>query len=412
MESRWHGLESDQRRLAEQAHALVDDVVTPYVEASREAEWNAPPSRRVPWELLRAVDEAGLRTLGLPTLAGGQGAVPVLSHVVVAEELARGESSLIDILLQGWKVGTIVAAHGVPTVAERHLSRFASDPTFLFSHCSTEPHGSSDRWLGRDVPDAAMATVAEERHGNWVIDGRKQFITNGSDASLYVVYATTTAGVPPSRGTSSFIVTPDAPGFRVGAVHETVGGRLFNNAELILAGCTVPGDHLLVRDTAAGTSGRVFPGSKVIIAAQAVGVAQAAFEAAAGFARHRVQGGGPILRHQAVATRLADMAIRVESARAMVHHAARAVDSGAPHRRSLTFMAKVLATETAFEVARQGVEIHGGLGVMREAGVERLLRDATLFLHLDGTNDIHRFRVVKELFGAEAGTYTQDHDGR
>ena len=172
MESRWDGLESDQRRLAEQAHALVDGVVTPYVEASREAEWNAPPSRRVPWELLRAVDEAGLRTLGLPTLAGGQGAVSVLAHVVVAEELARGESSLIDILLQGWKVGTIVAAHGEPTVAERHLSRFAADPMFLFSHCSTEPHGSSDRWLGRDVPDAAMSTVAEERHGNWVIDGQ------------------------------------------------------------------------------------------------------------------------------------------------------------------------------------------------------------------------------------------------
>jgi alkylation response protein AidB-like acyl-CoA dehydrogenase len=407
MESRWHELEPDHVDLARLAHRVVSEEVVPHVQTTRPDEWNAPPERRVPWRLLEELDRAGLRTLGLPPMAGGSGPMPLLAHVVVAEELARGEASLVDILLQGWKVGSIIAAHAAPSVAERYLTSFAADPAVLFSHCSTEPQGSSDRWLGRDVPAAAMTTTATQRGDQWVIDGRKQFITNGPDASLYVVYATTIPGVPPSQGTSSFIVTPDMPGFGVGEVHEKLGGRLFNNAELLFDGCTVPADHLLVRDTAAGTSGRTFPGSKVIIAAQAVGVAQSAFEAAAGFARERVQGGAPIIRHQAIATRLADMAIRLESARALVRHAARAVEAGAPHRRSLTFMAKVAAAEMAFDVARQAVEIHGGLGVMREAGVERLLRDATLFLHLDGTNDIHRFRIVQELFGEAAGTYTQ-----
>lgn len=241
-----------------------------------------------------------------------------------------------------------------------------------------------------------------------MLNGRKQFVTNGPDASLYVVYATTRPGEPPSRGTSSFIVTPDTPGFRVGEIHEKMGGRLFNNAELILVDAAVAADHLLIRDSAAGTSGRTFPGSKVVIAAQAVGLAQAALEASFAFAGKRVQGGVPIVRHQAIATRLADMATAVESTRAFVRHAARSIDARAPHRRALSFMAKVRAAETAFEVARQAVEIHGGLGVMRHAGVERLLRDAALFFHLDGTNDIHRFRIVKELVGEGAGSYTAD----
>lgn len=408
MQTRWSDLDQEQVQLAQNASEVVDSVVAPHVASSRDEEWAAPPSERVPWAVLEALDRVGLRTLGLPRSAGGTGPVPVLSQVVVAEELARGEPSLIDILLQGWKVGTLLAAHAQEQVAERYLSRFAGDPTFLFSHCSTEPHGSSDRWLGRDVPEAAMRTTAEQHGDGWRLNGRKQFITNGPDASLYVVYATTRPGEPPSRGTSSFLVTPDTPGFRVGDIHEKMGGRLFNNAELIFEDSTVAADHLLIRDLAAGSSGGVFPGSKVIIAAQALGLAQGALEAAFRFAGERVQGGAPIVRHQAIAIRLADMATLVESTRAFVRHVARSIDARAPHRRALTFMAKVRAAETAFEVARQTVEIHGGLGVMRHAGVERLLRDATLFFHLDGTNDIHRFRIMKELFGEAAGDYTAD----
>lgn len=408
METRWIDLDRPQLRWAEAAREVVESVVVPHVISSRDEEWAAPPSERVPWSVLEALDQAGLRTLGLSHSGGGTGPVPVLTHVVVAEELARGETSLVDILLQGWKVGTLLAAHAREEVTDHYLGRFALDPAFLFSHCSTEPHGSSDRWLGRDVPEAAMRTTARPVADGWILNGRKQFITNGPDASLYVVYATTRPGEPPSRGTSSFLVTRDTPGFSVGEVHEKVGGRLFNNAELIFEDSIVAPDHLLILDAAAGSSGRAFPGSKAIIAAQAVGLAQAALEAAFRFAGERVQGGAPILRHQAIATRLADMATLVESTRAFVRHAARCIDARSPHRRALTFMAKVKAAETAFQVARQAVEIHGGLGVMRSAGVERLLRDATLFFHLDGTNDIHRFRIVQELFGEAAGSYAAD----
>ena len=290
METRWFDLDHERLELAGAAHRFVEQTVRPYVVAHRDDEWSAEPEERVPWELLDALDATGLRTLGLPPEAGGRGPVDALSYVVVAEELARGESSLIDLILQSWKVGSIVAAHADEEVRRHWLNRFASEPRFLLSHCSSEPHGSSDRWLNLDVPEAAMRTTAVWDGGEWLLNGRKQFITNGPDSSLYVVYATTTPGVEPSRGTSSFLVPRDTPGFAIGETYEKMGGRLFNNAELIFEDCRLPANHLLILDEAAGTSGRAFPASKAIIGAQAVGLAQAAYEAAVDFTTTRVQG--------------------------------------------------------------------------------------------------------------------------
>lgn len=398
MESRWHGLAADDLAWARRAKAFVDTHVVPATRAARDDEWAAPWQARVPWDLIEEADRHGLRTLGLFATAPDPPPPSSLGLAAVAEELARGESALIDILLQGWKVGTIVERLAADHLRDHWLGRFLAEPRLVFSHCSTEPHGSSDRWLGWDHPDAAMRTTAELRDGQWVLDGRKQYITNGPDSGLYVVYATTTPGVRPSAGTSSFLVPRDTPGFSIGDVHEKLGGRRFNNAELIFEDCRLPADHLLVADTALGTSSRLFPASKAVIAAQAVGVAQAAYEAALAYVQQRVQGGRPIVGHQAVALRMADMLIRIETTRSLVHRAARAVDEEAPDRRRLRDIAKVAAAETAFTVAREAVELHGGLGVMREGGVERHLRDATLFLHLDGTNDIHRLRVVESLF--------------
>lgn len=405
MQDRWRDLDATDQSLGERTKRFVDAEVVPYLAAHRDSEFAADPADRVPWPLLDGADEAGLRLLPLPETLGGSGTTSVLSFTVVTEELARGESALVDILLQGWKIGTMIHKAAVPDVANDALRRFAADPRFLFSHCSTEPQGSSDRWLGYDAVESAMTTRAVPTDDGWRIDGRKQYITNGPDSSMYVVYATTTPGLQPSQGTSSFLVPRGTPGLEIGEVFEKIGGRHFNNAELILDNCRVPKDHLLIADTAMGTSSRLFPGAKVMIAAQAVGIAQAAYERSVEFARTRVQGGKPIMRHQAIAIRLADMAMKIEAARALVRHAARAIDRGDPNRRALMFMAKVLAGETAFEVATKAVEIHGGLGAMREGGVEKLLRDAVLFFHLDGTNDIHRFRAMKELFPGETGDY-------
>ena len=404
-EPRWSGLADDDLTWGRRTRDFVERSVTPYVESHRDEEWTARPADRVPWQLIDEADGLGLRTLTLPRDFGGSEVTSTLTLAVVAEELARGESALVDILLQGWKISAIVNGAAAPSRRQHWLERFANEPRLLCSHCSTEPQGSSDRWLGVDTPEAAMRTRAERSDDGWVLDGGKQFITNGSDAELYIVYATTQPGAPPSQGTSSFLVPRGTPGFTVGRVFEKLGGRLFNNAELAFENCRLPADHLLIEKTAAGSSARFFPHSKVVIAAQAVGVAQAAFERAVQFSQTRVQGGKPIVQHQLVAARLADMATDIEVTRAFVRHAARMVEARAPSRRSLAYMAKLHAGEMVFRVARSAVELHGGLGVMRHAGIDRYLRDATLFLHLDGTNDIHRLKVATELFGQSPATY-------
>ena len=404
-EPRWYGLDDEDARWARRTRDFVDRSVTPYVEAHRDDEWMAEPSQRVPWELIEEADELGLRTLTLPEDYRGHGVGSTLTLAVVAEELARGESALVDILLQGWKICALVDAFATPDVRGHWLRRFADEPRLLCSHCSTEPQGSSDRWLGVDEPASAMSTRAQRDGDEWVINGGKQFISNGTDSELYIVYATTRPGGRPSEATSSFLIPRGTPGFTVGDAFEKLGGRLFNNAELAFDDCRVPADHALIEDSASGSSSRVFPHSKVVIAAQAVGLAQAAFERAAAFAQTRVQGGKPIVQHQAVATRLADMATDIDVTRAFVRHAARMVEARAPHRRSLAYMAKLHAAEMVFRVARNAVELHGGLGVMRHAGIDRYLRDATLFLHLDGTNDIHRLKVASELFAQSPATY-------
>ena len=411
LEPRWFGLVNGDLDWARRTRDFVDRSVTPYVEAHRDDEWLAPPDQRVPWELIDEADDIGVRTLTLPRELGGSGVTSTLTLAVVAEELARGESALVDILLQGWKISALVDAFADAEVRDHWLRRFADEPRLLCSHCSTEPQGSSDRWLGVDVPDSAMSTRAARVGDEWVINGGKQFISNGTDSELYIVYATTRPGGRPSEATSSFLIPRGAPGFTVGDAFEKLGGRLFNNALLTFENCRVPANHLLIEDTASGSSSRVFPHSKVVIAAQAVGVAQAAFERAAAFAQERVQGGKPIVEHQAVATRLADMATDIDVTRAFVRHAARMVEMKAPNRRSLAFMAKLHAAEMVFRVARNAVELHGGLGVMRHAGIDRYLRDATLFLHLDGTNDIHRLKVATELFGISPATYAAGTGG-
>ncbi|MGF1668141.1 MAG: acyl-CoA dehydrogenase family protein [Acidimicrobiia bacterium] len=249
MEHRWLDLDDADRTWAARTKEFVDEVATPYLLAHQDDEWAADPAARVPWEVLEAADTAGVRRMALPSALGGDDVSSVLTYAVVAEELARGESALVDILLQGWKIASMLRKAGDPGVVDPLLTRFAAEPGFLFSHCSTEPQGSSDRWLGYDAVESAMSTTAVHDGGEWVLAGRKQYITNGPDSSLYVMYATTTPGVAPSQGTSSFVVPRDTPGFSVGEVFEKIGGRLFNNAELILDGCRLPDSHLLIRDT-------------------------------------------------------------------------------------------------------------------------------------------------------------------
>jgi len=238
-----------------------------------------------------------------------------------------------------------------------------------------------------------------------VINGRKQFISNGYDAKLYVVYATTKPGAGMTKGTSSFLVPRDTPGLVVQRCNETMGGRFMNNGEIVFEDMAVPKDHLLVQDTALTKAGVYFRPGKIIQAAKNLGVGMAAFEKASDYVQNYVQGGRILIKHQAVACRLAEMATKLAAVRAMLREASAAVDAKAPDAEALCNMAKLFASEEVFKVCQHAMELHGGNGVMLDFGVEKLLRDSAVFLHMDGTTDISKFKIVKALFPDTSGVY-------
>jgi alkylation response protein AidB-like acyl-CoA dehydrogenase len=250
-----------------------------------------------------------------------------------------------------------------------------------------------------------MQTRAVKDGDAWVINGRKQFISNGYDAGLYVVYANTNPEVGMLQGTSSFLVPRDTPGLTVARCNETLGCRFMNNGELVFEDMRVPADHLLAENDALGKAGAYFRAGKIIQAAKNLGVGVRAFEAASDYVQNYVQGGRIIIKHQAVALRIADMATRIEAVRALLDRASGAVDAGAANADVLCNMAKVYASEEIMKVAQHAVELHGGNGMMLDFGVEKFFRDAAIFLHMDATADVSKFKIVKAMFPDTAGKY-------
>jgi alkylation response protein AidB-like acyl-CoA dehydrogenase len=401
-------LSDEQRMMRHSIRAYVDREVIPFIRKNWEKEWDMKPENRPSLELLEGVQKIGVRTLGIPEEFGGtplDPATEVQTFAMVAEEIARGDSGLADKLVQIWKISKLLANIAPRHLQEKWFPRIAQDSSFLLAHCLTEPRGASDRWLPYDVPEAMMHTRAELKGDRWVINGRKQFITNGYDAKLYIVYATTKPGAGISKGTSSFLVPRDTPGLAVQRCNETVGGRYMNNGEMVFEDMAVPADHCLARDDAMKRAGLYFRPGKIIVAAKNLGVGMAAFERTADYVQNYVQGGRILIKHQAVAARLADMATRLTAVRSMLNEAIRAVESGAHDAEELCNMTKMFASTEIFEVCKNAMELHGGNGVMLDFGVEKFLRDASLFLHRDATVDISRFKIVKAMFPQTAGVY-------
>jgi acyl-CoA dehydrogenase len=401
-------LSEEQVLMRDSCRAFVDDVVIPFIRKDWQREWTMVPEERLPPEILAGADEIGIRTLGVPEEFGGvelDAAAEVQTFAVISEEIARGDSGLSDKLVQNWKVSVLLRNLAPRHLQEKWFKRLVGDPQFLLAHCLTEPRGASDRWLPYNVPEAAMQTRAVRKDGGWVINGRKQFISNGYDAGLYIVYANSNPKVGMLQGTSSFLVPRDTPGLTVARCNETLGCRFMNNGEIVFEDMFVPDDHLLVENDALGQAGVYFRPGKIIQASKNLGVGMRAFELASDYVQNYVQGGRILIKHQAVALRIADMATRLEAVRALLERAARAVDESAPNADTLCNMVKLFASEEVLKVAQHCVELHGGNGVMLDFGVEKVLRDAAIFLHMDATVDISKFKIVKSMFPATAGKY-------
>ena len=339
---------------------------------------------------LREMGELGLMGMLVPTQWDGAGA----DHVALAlalEEIAVGEGATSTIMsVQNSVVCMPLLHYGSESQKERWLRKVARGESFG-AFCLTEPHAGSDA--------SAIRTRATRTAGGWVLNGVKQFITSGKHADVAIVFAVTDPAAG-KRGISAFILPTATPGYRVAHVENKLGQRASDTAQIAFENCEIPAENLLGEE---GAGYRIalgnLEGGRIGIAAQAVGMARAALQAAAKYAEERVSFGVPINQHQAVSFRLADMATQIEVARQMVLHAAALRDAGQPCLREAS-MAKLFASEMAEKVCSDAIQIHGGYGYVADFPVERIYRDVRVCQIYEGTSDVQRMVIARQLEAA------------
>jgi butyryl-CoA dehydrogenase len=307
---------------------------------------------------------------------------------VALEEIAAGDGATSTIVsVQNSVVCGPIFAFGSETQKSKYLPSLARGET-LGCFCLTEPQAGSDA--------AAIATRAERRGNHYVLNGVKQFITTGANADVAIVFALTDRGAG-KKGISAFIVDTKTPGYVVAHVEDKLGQRASDTAQIVLEQCSVPAENLL---GAEGDGYRIalanLEGGRIGIAAQAVGMARAALDAAIAYARERRAFDKPIAGHQAISFRLADMATQVDVARQMVWHAAALRDAGEPCLKEAS-MAKLFASEMAERVCSDALQVHGGYGYVTDFAVERIYRDVRVCQIYEGTSDIQRLVIAREI---------------
>ena len=396
-------LTDEQLRWRDIAREFATHVIKP--DAQRRDRL-ASAEERIPWDWIREADGLGLRTLGVPEQFGGAGA-DILTMCIVGEELGAGDLGFAVILDQCWKFSHLFAEAMTPEQQQRFIPPFVADPEAVTALGITEPGAGSDHQGYYDEPDIDLQTTATRDGDDYILNGSKRYISNGCMARLYFIVARTDPSLPLSRGGSVFIVPSDTPGFRADFFHEKMSQRLATNGTFYLEDCRVPAFNLLVGEgMLADLRANYLPGSKAEAAATVLGVGRAAYEYALTHAHNRIQGGKPIIEHQAVALMLGEMAMKLDAARLQIWKAAWLADRKHPDAPVAGLLAKVNGSEAAFEVCRLAGEVMGGASIMHEHPVEKYQRDATSFLHSDGTNQLCLLRAVRAIAsGGDARVY-------
>ncbi|MBO0819263.1 MAG: acyl-CoA dehydrogenase family protein [Nocardiopsaceae bacterium] len=345
-------------------------------------------------DLVARASALGLRTLKLPPEYGGRG-IDALTEALVLEEIAVGDCGFAMTLAHAWREGNLVARWGTPGQRERFLPALAADPGYLTSLASTESHAGSDNGLPYDADLGAGPRTSAVRDGDqWVINGRKRFITNGNVARLVVVWARTDPEKPWTQGISGFLVPGDAPGLRVGRTEDKFGLRLNQNVELIFEDCRIPADNLIGElNRGHHLSEEAMIGSKMKEAVRALGVARCAYELAAQWTRHRVQGGSALIEHESIAVRLAQALQEIETARTLIWRAAWSTDHEPDRARPLEDMAMLYTSEMGIRVVSQCLRLFGARGALRDWPMEKLMRDAATIMLPPIGNEASRVRV-------------------
>ena len=377
-------LSEDQNMVLDMARRFAEERLKPFA-----AEWDK--TKHFPREQLREMGELGLMGMLVPPQYNGAG-TDYVSYALAIEEIAAGDGAVSTIMSVHNSVGCMpILKFGTEEQKERFLKPLASGE-WLGAFCLTEPQAGSDA--------SALKTRAVRKGDRYVISGSKQFITNGQNADVAIVFAVTDPSAG-KRGISAFIVPTDSPGYRVVRIEDKLGQSLSDTAQLAFEDLEVPEENRLGEE---GEGYRIalanLEGGRIGIAAQCVGMARAALEAALAYAQEREAFGVKLMEHQAVAFRLADMATQVGAARQLVLHAASLKEAGQPALQAAS-MAKLFASEMAERVCSDAIQVHGGYGYMKDYPVERIYRDVRVCQIYEGTSDIQRLVIARGL--AERG---------
>ncbi len=373
-------LDDDQRAIEDAARTFAAAEFAPY-----SAHWDE--AEVFPVEAMRKAAELGFAAIVIDQELGGAG-LGRLDAAIIFEALAHGDVSTAAFLSIHNMASWMIDKFGSEDLRRKYLPRLTS-MQLIASYCLTEPGSGSDA--------AALRTTARRDGDHYLLDGGKAFISGAGVSDLYVVMVRT--GQVGARGVSALVVEKDTPGLSFGAPERKMGWRSQPTAMVNFDGCRVPVDNRI------GDEGDGFrfamaglDGGRLNIAACSLGGADLALEAAKSHLETRQQFGRPLKEFQALQFRLADMATELEAARLMVRRAASALDSGSPDATRLCAMAKRFATDSGFEIANQALQLHGGYGYLKDYPLERIVRDLRVHQILEGTNEIMRVIIARELF--------------
>lgn len=376
-------LTEEQEMIKETAARIAEEKIAPIA-----AEYDE--EQKFPNEIVKILGDSDLFRVFIPEEYEGLGG-GVFEMAIVVEELSKACGG-IALAYAASGLGTIpIILFGNEEQKQKYLPRLAAGE-MLAAFALTEPNAGSDA--------AAIITQAKKDGENYVINGTKQWITNGGDAEIYTVICMTDPSRG-ARGSSAILVEKGTEGFDFGKKEDKMGIRASSTRELIFQDCKVPTGNLLGREGMGFmVAMKTFDQSRPGVAAQAVGIAQGALDKAVEYSRERHQFGKPISSFQGIQFMLADMATQVEAARALTYQAARNIDAGEKNVAGISAMAKVMASDTAMKVTTDAVQIFGGYGYMKEYPVEKMMRDAKITQIYEGTNQIQREVIGMNLIKA------------
>jgi butyryl-CoA dehydrogenase len=373
-------LDQDHLMVRDAVRTFVRDAVTPYA-----AQWDR--DRTFPKDVHRQLAGLGAYGVLVPEAYGGAG-LDALALALILEEIAAGDGGTSTaISVNNCPVCSILLTYGNDAQKRDWLTPLARGE-MLGAFCLTEPQAGSDA--------SALRTTATREGDAYVLNGVKQFITSGKNGNVAIVMAITDKAAG-KRGISAFIVRTDTPGYVVARTEDKLGQHSSDTAQIVFEDCRVPAANLI---GAEGEGYRIalsgLEGGRIGIAAQSVGMARAAFEAALAYAKERESFGQPLFAHQAVQFRLADMATQLEAARQLIWHAASLKDAGQPCLTEAA-MAKLFASEAAERICSDALQIHGGYGYLSDFPVERIYRDVRVCQIYEGTSDIQKILIARGL---------------